>query len=169
MRSTALLLAVLALAVAGCGDDSDNDPKSGSGTTSATEPKPEPTTTEAAGPPVGDRGGKAAADAFVACFKEPGYTPIRNATARQPAEIVAEDKGYEVEGMLMNPESGALNAFFIQFFESEAEREKATRELDLEFGSADVPEPLERGSAAVTWVTKQARDAVAPAVESCLG
>ena len=161
--ATALAVALLALAVPGCGDDSDDSDESSAPTSTKTEQK-----TEAAGPPVGDRGGKAAADAFIACFKEPGYRPIRGPTTRQPAEIIAEEKGYAVEGMLMTEGSGALNSFFIQFFESAALREKATRALDLKFGSADVPEPLEKGSAAVTWVTRQVRDAVGPAVERCL-
>jgi hypothetical protein len=166
----ALIALVLAAVAAGCGSDDSDDSSSDSGTTTSTSTSEQPTTSdEAAGPPAGDKGGKEGADAFVACFKEPGYTPIRNATARQPAEIIAEEKGYEVEGRLMNPDDGVVKSFFIQFFESEAEREKATRELDLEFGSTDVPEPLEKGAAAVTWVTKQARDAVGPAVERCLG
>lgn len=153
-------LIVLAL-VAGCGGDDED-----SGDTKSTPDAPQQTS---AGPPVGDRGGRAAADAFVACFKEPGYRAIRDATARQPAEIIAEEKGYQVEGMLMTSGSGAVNSFFIQFFESEADREEATRKLGLKFGSADVPEPLERGSAAVTWVTKQVLADVGDAVERCLG
>ena len=64
---------------------------------------------------------------------------------------------------------GGVNSFFIQFFDSEAEREEATRKLDLNFGSADVPQPLEKGAAAVTYVTKQVRDDVGGAVERCLG
>jgi hypothetical protein len=148
--------------VAGCGDDDEPAEK-------APSRAPASGATDAGGgPPVGDRGGRAAADAFVACFKEPGFSAIRDASARQPAEVIAEEKGYEVEGMLMSS-GGGVNSFFIQFFESEAEREKATETLDLKFGSADVPEPLTRGSAAVTFTTKQVRDDVGDAVERCLG
>lgn len=155
------LTLLLALALAGCGGDDDSGEK-GPGAPQ------QGATTESGGAPVGDKGGRAAADAFVACFKEPGFRPIRDASARQPAEVIAEEKGYEVEGMLMAKGTG-VHSFFIQFFDSEADREKATRELDLQFGSADVPEPLERGSAAVTWVTKQVLDDVGDAVERCLG
>ena len=154
----ALPLTVIAL-VAGCGGEDDSDEKA---------PSPEPATQTGGGPPVGDRGGRAAADAFVACFKEPGFSPIRDASARQPAEIIAEERGYDVEGMLMSS-GGGVNSFFIQFFDSEDDREEATETLDLKFGSADVPEALERGSAVVTFVTKQVRDDVGDAVERCLG
>jgi hypothetical protein len=158
----ALTLALVALA-AGCGGDEDSDEPSSPATATT-----QATTAESAGPPVGNRGGRAAADAFVACFKEPGFRPIRNASVRQPAEVIAEERGYDVEGLLMTS-GGGVNSFFVQFFDSEDDREEATETLDLKFGSADVPQSLERGSAAVTFVTKQVRDDVGDAVERCLG
>ena len=111
MRIGSVVLVLLLVLAAGCGGGSDDD--SGGGKPAGTTPAAQ------SGPPVGDKGGREAADAFATCFKEPGFRAIRDASARQPAEVVAEAKGYQVEGMLMSSDGG-VNSFFIQFFDSEA-------------------------------------------------
>ena len=164
---TVLALASLVLA-AGCGGDDDEDNPSQPTTTGRTEQPQTGDGDGGSGEPVGGRGGKEAADAFVACFKEPGFEAIRGPSARQPGAIVANEKGYETESLLMSSDGG-VNSFFMTFFESEADREKAVEALDLDFGSADVPQALESGSAVVGFVTKQVQSDVGAKVEECLG
>ena len=55
------------------------------------------------------------------------------------------------------------------FFATQAEREEAMRELDLKFGSADVPEADVAGSAVVTYITRPAQEEIKEPIDRCIG
>jgi hypothetical protein len=156
-RETAAALLVAALLASGCGGD-DGDDEGGGNETRRTETQ-EPRA-GGRGEPVGDR------EAAVACFGQAGYKAKSTSPSLQAG--IAKDKGYEVATVYLEPEKGVLFGIFVNFFASEAKRKEATRKLDLNFGSADVPDPDERGSAVVTYVAKPAK-AAESAIDRCLG
>ena len=166
-RGIALAGLATLLLLAGCGGDDDGGEKAGtSGQPGQTQPQG--TQGGPAGEPVGDRGGKEAADAFKACFKEPGYTITNNPSPSPPGALLAQSEGYEVTSLLVNSEKGVVYGMFVNFFASATEREEATKKLKLDFGSADVPQADAKGSAVVTYISKQAESARG-AVQACLG
>jgi hypothetical protein len=163
---TALALAVLVFA-AGCGGD-DGDDEGGA-------PEPQRTETREAGggggEPVGDRGGREAAEAFVACFDESGYIDevLPPSSTSDPNEVIARSEGYDVASVFIRSEEGAFKSAWVTFFASEAKREEAVRELDLNFGSAEVPEGDFSRSAGVMYTTRDAREAMKEPIERCIG
>jgi hypothetical protein len=118
---------------------------------------------------VGDRGGREAAQAFRDCFDLNGYTTKILPAPTGSAAIAAKASGYDVTPVFLNAEKkGVLYSTTVTFFESEAKKDEAKRKLKLDFGSADVPEADERGSAVVEYTAKPARPATRDAALRCL-
>jgi hypothetical protein len=153
------------LLVVGCGGDDGDDE---GGKTQAQRTETQGTQTAGGGEPAGGRGGREAAEAFVSCFDEAGYKSMPLRSREDPPSFLAERKGYDVTAYLLNPDK-PFEGGYVRFFASEAKRKEATRESDLNFGSADVPATDERGSAIVTYLTKDARKTLKSAVDRCLG
>lgn len=163
-RATALAALVGLLLVSGCGGD-DGDDEGG---------KPQAQRTATQGTPTGeggeaaaDRGTSGAARAFIECFDEAGVEAMPLRGTQDPAGFLARRKGYEVASVLVNAEK-PLEGGYVRFFASEAKRKEATREPDLSFGSADVPAADGRGSAVVTYISKDARKALKSPLDRCL-
>jgi hypothetical protein len=163
-RNITLIVVTALLTPAGCGGDKDEGGDSG-----AKEEKAQTTESKATGDPVGNLGGRQAADAFVACFDEDGYKEQILPDPFGVSAGLASAKGYDVTSVLLNSDKGALYGTAVSFFESEAKLKEAKRKLNLDFGTADVPEADERGSAVVEYVAKPARPATRDAVLRCLG
>jgi hypothetical protein len=158
-RPIALACVLLALPLAaGCGSDDDD----GSGGAEA----PKDTAAKQEQQPAAGEGG--AVGEFISCFDAPGYEAKRQRTTLGVSATLAEAKGYDVTSVLLESDEGAFKSSFVQFFKSEAELKEATRKLDLDFGSADVPEPDVRGDAVVEYVTKDAKKALEAPVNRCL-
>jgi hypothetical protein len=159
-RATVLAALAALLLAAGCGGDDGDDEDGGT--------QAQRTETGGRGEPAGGRAGREAAEAFVTCFDEAGFEAIPLRLRQDPAAFLAKRKGYDVASLLLNPEK-PFEGGYARFFASEAKRKEATREPDLNFGSADVPATDERGSAVVTYITKDARKALKSAIDRCLG
>jgi hypothetical protein len=161
-----VLIPILALLMlAGCGGDDDQKDTSGK----TEERKTEPLTSEGTGKPVGARGGRQGAKAFVDCFAEDGY---KEKLLSQPSgtALVASTQGYKVATVFLESDKGAFYSLFVNFFESEGKLQEAKRKIkELKFGTADVPKADERGAAVVEYTTKQAREEVRDPILACLG
>jgi hypothetical protein len=163
-RSAVAALAVLLL-FGGCGGD-DGDDEGGAAEGQRTETQGAQTGGQ--GEPVGERGGREAAKAFIACLDEAGYKAVSLRLRQDPSAFLADSKGYEVASVLVNPDK-PLEGAYARFFASEPKRKEATREPDLKFGTADVPATEDRGSAVVAYITKDARKALKSPIDRCLG
>lgn len=150
------MIALVALvALAGCGGDDDDS----GGEAQKTAP-----TSASKGTGNGE-----GVDAFVSCFDEGGYEEQVLPRPSNTAPLLASTKGYKVTSVLLKSDKGAFYSPFVHFFESEAKLQEAKRKLNLDFGTADVPEADERGPAVVEYTTKQARTATRDAILACLG
>jgi hypothetical protein len=165
IRATVVAALATLMLAAGCGGDGGDDENGG---TPAQRTETQGTETGGREEPVGGRGGRGAAEAFVTCFDKAGFEAMPLRGTQDPTAFVAKRKGYDVTSFLLNPEK-PFEGGYARFFASEAKRKEATREPDLNFGSADVPATDERGSAVVTYLTKDARKALKSAIDGCLG
>ena len=145
--TTATALACLALAGAGCGS-SDDDGGGGNG---------------GGGKPGGDQ----AAQAFITCFKAPGYTAGTPAAGQESLfALEAKRKGFPNTPVNVTEGKEITAAVFLVFFENE---EKAKQALD-EIGRTtvgDIP-PQQRGPAVVAYAFADDKSKTEKAVSGCL-
>jgi len=145
--TTATALACLALGGAGCGSSDDDG---GGGNAGGGKP-----------------GGDQAAQAFITCFKAPGYKAAEPAAGQESLfALEAKRKGFPNTPVNVTEGKEITAAVFLVFFENE---EKAKQALD-EIGRTtvgDIP-PQQRGPAVVAYAFADDKSKTEKAVSGCL-
>lgn len=111
-----------------------------------------------------------AAQAFVACFDEPGFLDQVARSGFNDAGPRAAAGGFpNAIVVATSEERGADFSVAVTLFESAEMLASATQELDLDFSSLTFAETDEVGAAVVTWSSEAGRTELRDSVNTCLG